>query len=283
MKASSSQARSTISMKCPICDARADFFAAHPEASIYRCPKCTHAFSDPASMPEQENYDERYYDETHRRWFQHPNTALFDRIAAEIPPKASVLDVGCGRGDFLRHIHAVRPDVHLTGIDYSPNSDDVIRFLEGDAFTVKLEERFDVTVSLAVIEHVVDCVGFANRMLELTKPDGTVVISTVNESSLLYGLARTGRALGVPLAFDRLYSRHHLHHFTRTSLRRLSLASGLNVSRHFLHNSPVKAVDLPVQNKIADTALRLVIAGVSGAGTVLSQSYLQTVIGRARA
>jgi 2-polyprenyl-3-methyl-5-hydroxy-6-metoxy-1,4-benzoquinol methylase len=234
-------------------------------------------------MPEQESYDARYYDETHRRWFQHPNTALFDRIAAEIPRGASVLDVGCGRGDFLRHLHAVRPDVQLTGIDYSPNKDEVIRYLQGDAFTLDIEERFDVTVSLAVIEHVVDCVAFTNRMLELTKPGGKVVISTVNESSLLYGLARIGRSLGVPLAFDRLYSRHHLHHFTRASLRRLSLASGLNVSHHLLHNSPVRAVDLPVQNRIADAALRLVIAGVSGAGAVLSESYLQTVICRARA
>jgi hypothetical protein len=101
---------------------------------------------------------------------------------------------------------------------------------------------------------------------------------TVNESSILYGLARTGRVLGVPLAFDRLYSRHHLHHFTRTSLRRLLESSGLKLSQHITHNTPVKAVDLPVRSRKADALLRVIVMGVSAAGYALSKSYLQTVI-----
>jgi SAM-dependent methyltransferase len=107
--------------------------ARHPDADIYRCEHCTHAFSDPASMPKQESYDTDYYDDTHRRWFEHPNTALFDRITAIIPRGGSLLDVGCGRGDLLRHVQSKRPDVQLTGIDYSPNQDEIIRFLQGDA------------------------------------------------------------------------------------------------------------------------------------------------------
>ena len=179
---------------CPICQAAACFMAAHPEADIYRCKCCTHAFSDPGSMPQQESYDPDYYGDTHRRWFEHPNTALFERITALIPAGASVLDVGCGRGDFLRHVHRNRPDVQLTGIDYSPNQDKNIRFLQGDAFELEIRDRFDVVVSLNVIEHVSDCVAFANRLRELTKPGGTIAIMTVNESSILYGLARFGRS-----------------------------------------------------------------------------------------
>lgn len=108
------------SIACPICQTTACFMATHPEADIYRCKCCTHAFSDPGSMPRQESYDPDYYNDTHRRWFEHPNTALFERITAVIPTGASVIDVGCGRGDFLRHVHRNRPDVQLTGIDYSP-------------------------------------------------------------------------------------------------------------------------------------------------------------------
>lgn len=229
-------------------------------------------------MPKQENYDPDYYDDTHRRWFNHPNTVLFDRITALIPQGAAVLDLGCGRGDFLRHVHRKRPDVQLTGIDQSLNQDEVIHFLQGDALKIDIRDRFDVAVSLAVIEHVTDCVAFANRMRELTKPGGIVAIMTVNESSLLYGLARVGRVLGVPLAFDRLYSHHHLHHFTRASLRRLLQSCGLNLSQHILHNSPVKAVDLPVRSGTADAVLRLMVTAVSAAGYVLSESYLQTAI-----
>jgi 2-polyprenyl-3-methyl-5-hydroxy-6-metoxy-1,4-benzoquinol methylase len=267
-----------MSIACPICHTAARFMATHPEANIYRCERCTHAFSDPGSMPLQESYGPDYYNHTHRRWFEHPNTALFERITAVIPTGASVIDVGCGRGDFLRHVHRSRPDAQLTGIDYSTNQDKTIRFLQGDAFELDIGDRFDVVVSLNVIEHVSDCVGFANRLRELTKPGGTMAIMTVNESSILYGLARIGRGLGVPLAFDRLYSRHHLHHFTRASLLRLLESCGLKVSQHILHNSPVKAVDLPVQSRMADAALRIMVGGVCGAGYVLSKGYLQTVI-----
>jgi 2-polyprenyl-3-methyl-5-hydroxy-6-metoxy-1,4-benzoquinol methylase len=267
-----------MSINCPICLSPARLMAPHPEANIYRCEQCTHAFSDAASMPEQETYDSSYYDEAHRRWFKHPNLGLFDRIASLIPQGASVLDIGCGRGDFLKHLHKKRPDLDLTGIDYSPNQDPEIHFLQGDAFTTEFLSQFDVTVSLAVIEHVEDCVAFTHRMRVLTKPGGMVVISTINESSVLYALARTGRALGIPLAFDRLYSHHHLQHFTRASLRQLLRSSGLRLTRHFVHNSPIQAVDIPVRSRSADAALRLAVLAVSVTGSLLSKSYLQTAI-----
>lgn len=252
--------------------------AKHPEADIYRCSSCTHAFSDWASMPKQETYGSDYYDDTHRRWFENPNTPLFDRLCAIIPQGASVFDVGCGRGDFLRHVQRQRPDVKLTGIDYSPNEANNIRFLKGDVLTLDLRERFDVIVSLAVIEHVPDCRAFTKRLRELAKPDGSVAIMTLNESSVLYGLARAGRVVGIPLAFNRLYSRHHVHHFTRESLRQLLESCGLNVAQHLMHNAPLKAMDMPVHNPAAEAVLRAGVWAVFAAGSITSKTYLQTAI-----
>ena len=168
--------------------------------------------------------------------------------------------------------------MQLTGIDYSRNRDEAIEFLQGDAFKLDIRDRFDVVVSLAVIEHVPDCAAFADRMRELTKPGGTIAIMTVNESSILYGLARIGRALGVRLAFDRLYSRHHLHHFTRTSLRRLLESRGLKLSQHIIHNSPSESGGFAGIEPMGNVVLRAMVRGVSGAGYVLSKRYLQTVI-----
>jgi SAM-dependent methyltransferase len=265
-------------INCPICHSAARLLAKHPDADIYRCNDCTHAFSDIASMPRQEEYGADYFDDTHRRWFEHPNTQLFDRVAAYIPRGGSVLDVGCGRGDFLRHVKVTRPDAQLTGIDFAPNQDEVIRFLRGDVNTLDIKEQFDVVMSLSVIEHVPDCVAFAHRMAELTKKGGATIVNTPNEASILYGLGRAGRSLGVPLAFNRLYSRHHLHHFTPISLRRLLESSGLKVSRHIMHNAPVKAMDLPVRNFAADGVLRTGVWAVFAAGSITSKTYLQTVV-----
>jgi 2-polyprenyl-3-methyl-5-hydroxy-6-metoxy-1,4-benzoquinol methylase len=252
--------------------------AEHPEADIYRCSVCTHAFSDPSSMRKQESYDAAYYNDTHGRWFEHPNTALFDRLAAISSKGGSVLDVGCGRGDHLRYLHRKRPDLKLTGIDYSPNQDGSIRFLRGDVLNLDIHDRFEVVNSLAVIEHVANCVAFARRLRDLTKLRGIVAIMTLNESSILYGLARAARRMGITLAFNRLYSCHHLHHFTRASLGRLLESCGLKVRQHIMHNAPVKAMDIPVLHPAADAVLRAGVWAVFEAGLVTSRTYLQTVI-----
>jgi 2-polyprenyl-3-methyl-5-hydroxy-6-metoxy-1,4-benzoquinol methylase len=178
-------------INCPICHSATHLLAKHPDADIYRCTSCTHAFSDVTSMPTQEEYGAEYFDDTHRRWFDHPNTQLFDRVAALIPPGGSVLDVGCGRGDFLRHVHKTRTDARLTGIDFSPNQDETIRFLQGDIISLDIAGRFDVVVLLSVIEHVRNCVALARRMADLTKPGGfTIVNSQRSEDSLWCGSRR---------------------------------------------------------------------------------------------
>lgn len=229
-------------------------------------------------MPKQEEYGPEYFDHTHRRWFENPNTQLFDRVATLIPCGGTILDVGCGRGDFLRYVQTIRPDVRFTGIDFSPNQDDTIRFLQGDIVTLDIAERFDVVLSLSVIEHVPDCVAFVRRMRGLTKPGGSTVVNTPNEASILYGLGRTGRAIGIPLAFNRLYSRHHLHHFTPVSLRTVLETSGLKVRAHIMHNAPLQAMDLPVHNPAADAILRAGVWAVFAAGTLTSKTYMQTAM-----
>jgi 2-polyprenyl-3-methyl-5-hydroxy-6-metoxy-1,4-benzoquinol methylase len=262
---------------CAICGGEASFMARHPEADVYRCPACTHCFSDPGTVA-AEPYSPEYFDDHHQRWFAHPNFPLFAAIAARLPHGAAVLDVGCGRGHFLRYLRDVRPDLSLTGIDLSPNAaTDRIRFYQGDFLEVPIEERFDAVVSLAVIEHVADVRRFTDRLKELTKADGAVTVMTLNESSLLYGLARTGRRVGVPLAFNRLYSRHHLHHFTRGSLRRLLQEHGFHIESERTHNAPLAAIDIPVTTPAFDAVLRTGMWALCKVGDATGRAYLQTV------
>jgi hypothetical protein len=136
-------------------------------------------------------------------------------------------------GRFLWHLRKIRPDLALTGVDLAANR-----------------------VSLAVIEHVADIRAFVDRLWQLAKPAGTVTIVTLNEDSLLYGLARLGKRWGVPLAFNRLYSRHHLHHFTRKSLRTVLQAGGLQIESEIVHNAPLAAIDIPVKSRTAEAVLR---------------------------
>lgn len=254
----------------------------HPEAELYRCLDCTHAFSLPSSIAATEAYEESYFDGDHRRWFENPNIALFSRILDHIPDGASVLDVGCGKGDFLRFARRSRGDLLLTGIDLYENKPvEGIRFLRADAVTWQTRERFSAIVSLAVIEHVQDILWFAQRLCGLATRDAVVAVMTLNDSSVLYSLARCGRALGVSIAFDRVYSKHHLHHFTPESLRHTLEKGGLNVTSQFTHAAPIEAMDVPASSPILDRAMRVGLLAVWLAGTLTRRGYLQTAICKA--
>ena len=269
---------------CPICGSGSVLMARHPETDLYRCRRCTHAFSYLNSVREFEQYQSSYFEEDHKRWFDHPNTPLFRHIAEVIPNGASVLDVGCGQGHFLRYLHGIRPDLRLCGIDLSNNPEtDGIRFLQGDIMLAEIPETFDAVVSLATIEHIADVGGFTERLRALAKPNGIVAVMTLNESSILYGLARAGHRLHVSLAFNRLYSRHHLNHFTRESLRTLLRGRGLIVDSEIVHNPPLAAIDIPVDGKVADAVFRSAMWALCKAGDLTNRSYLQTIICRAPA
>lgn len=247
---------------------------------MYRCSACTHCFTrlDTVSL---QDYRDNYFHKDHKQWFEHPNFKLFERIAETIPKGASVLDAGCGRGDFLRHLRKIRPDLTLTGVDLSANKDeDGIRYYQDDLLTMRIDERFDVIVSLAVIEHVTDVRKFIERLRQFAKPGGAVVIMTLNDDSLLYRLARMGKAVGVPLAFNRVYSRHHLHHFTRKSLRTVLQDSDLKIESDMVHNAPMAAIDIPVKNFAVETGLLACLAVVFVIGHLTGTSFLQTVFCR---
>jgi SAM-dependent methyltransferase len=249
----------------------------HPESTLYRCVSCTHAFGLPRV---HENYGSEYYDITHRLWFEHPNFQLFERIAKRIPLNSTVLDVGCGRGHFLTHLRRIRPDLTLTGIDYNSNdSSNGITFLSGDVMTVD-PGTFAFVVSLAVIEHIPEVVEFVRRVRSFTRPGGEAAIMTLNDSSLLYRMARATRPV-LPIAFNRLYSAHHLHHFTRRSLEELIESNGFSMEESWTHNAPLAAIDIPAEG-LYGGVLRGGMWVVCRVGELQDSAYLQTVISKAR-
>ena len=151
--------------ECPVCRAMAPLAFVHPEARVHRCKVCTHVFSDLGSVVVTETYDERYFNETHRRWFEHANLALFRWIAKRIPGRAhSAIDIGCGRGDFVRYLGAIRRDLRLVGLDLGEIAKNHgVEYWRGDFLVMPIMERFDCVIALAVIEHVRDVAECAQR------------------------------------------------------------------------------------------------------------------------
>jgi hypothetical protein len=104
---------------------------------------------------------------------------------------------------------------------------------------------------------------------------------TLSDDSLLYRTARLLRRSGIRVAFDRLYSRHHIHHFSRASLRSLLESEGLKPEATILHNAPLAAIDIPASGYVTAVLLRVGLALMNAIASISGQSYLQTVICRA--
>lgn len=242
-------------MQCHICNS-ADVSLLDAAFSVYACARCGHEFS---ALPSerQETYRPEYFCETHKKWFEHPNTALFKRINAVVEAVARVraehtsfLDIGCGQGDLVRYMQSAGSAVKLYGIDLMKNTARGITFHQGDFAAFPFTERFDIVSGLMIIEHIGDPHGFVRKITSVLKPQGMVIMNTVNGGGLLYTVARCLRRIGFRGPFERLYDKHHLEHYQTTSLRLLFESEGYRVLSHRVHNFPLKALDVPEGNKL---------------------------------
>ena len=167
----------------------------------------------------------------------------------------------------------------MVGVDLSePVATDGIEFVAGDLLSAPVRGPFDVVATFAAIEHVPDPLLFARRLVDLCRPGGVVLVMTLNANGMLYSSARLGHRLGVSVARDRLYSAHHLHHFTTASLRKLLERTGLDVVEVHHHNAPLKAMDIPGESAVVRNALLGGVAVAFMLGSVTRGCYLQTMI-----
>jgi len=267
-------------MKCPVCCTDAVFQANHPDTTLYCCNACTHVFSAQKSQSNDEIYSEEYFTDAHQNWFSNPNISLFRWIAQCIPTSAkSLIDVGCGSGQFLKYINKQKQGMHLVGIDIVANENvEGIIFHRSDVLKANLLERFDVVVCQAVIEHVPDLSKFVSQISELCSDDGKVFIMTLNNNSLLYMTARLLNKFYISIAFNQLYSTHHVHHFTTKSLITALARGGLRTVAIRNHNIPLNAIDIPATNLILRKILLVGVSILFFLGWLTNRCYLQTVI-----
>ncbi|MFA5041524.1 MAG: bifunctional 2-polyprenyl-6-hydroxyphenol methylase/3-demethylubiquinol 3-O-methyltransferase UbiG, partial [Bdellovibrionales bacterium] len=120
----------------------------------------------------------------------------------------SVLDIGCGGG--LLSEPLANLGAKVTGLDASEKAINVARehaakkklkisYIEGSAEEFSLESKtFDVILMMEILEHAADIGSLMRSAASLLKPDGIIVISTVNRTtkSFLLGIVVAEYILG---------------------------------------------------------------------------------------
>jgi 2-polyprenyl-3-methyl-5-hydroxy-6-metoxy-1,4-benzoquinol methylase len=106
------------------------------------------------------------------------------RVVSRLTNCRTILDVGCGLGNNLHALsHLGRYE--LTGVDVSQEAlaraRDLVpdaRFLRRDAERESLPERFDLVISIQVVEHILDDIAALRNMATMSA--GHVFISTMS-------------------------------------------------------------------------------------------------------
>jgi ubiquinone/menaquinone biosynthesis C-methylase UbiE len=114
--------------------------------------------------------------------------AVLGELLADLPSQASILDVGCGGGQIATLLLEERADLHVTGLDLSPEQigraiartadfADRTDFVVGAAEAMPFCSRsFDLVLSVASLKHWPDKKRGLGECLRVLKPGGRLAI-----------------------------------------------------------------------------------------------------------
>ncbi len=143
---------------------------------------------------------------------------------AGVPARGTLLEIGCGAGNFL--VRAADRGFDVTGLEYSPYAAERARKNLGGRGRVLVGEvtsladqsnAYDVCVLCDVVEHVRHPDEFVREILRLLRPGGALLVVTPSLDSW------SARVLG---SRWMEYKPEHLYYFTRATIARQLRGAG---------------------------------------------------------
>lgn len=192
------------------------------------------------TQPQPQNLD-RYYEsenyishtDSQKNWFDKLYQFLKNyniRYKLNLLPKdtKTILDFGCGTGEFLAH--AQKRNLTVFGIEPNPTALKIAQTKLGnnkirDIGIEEISEQFDVITLWHVLEHIPDLENFIPELISKLKPDGKLFIAVPNYQSYDASFYKNHwAAYDVP---------RHLWHFSPNSMQRLFSDFGMKIEKTY--------------------------------------------------
>jgi len=137
--------------------------------------------------------------------------------ASWLPETGTLLDVGCGGGDFLKYLKTVRPGIVARGVDLSAEAVSRTRAAGFDAQVLDPSSQdlpggpYDFITCFEVLEHIADAEAALRRLKAAFRSQLIVSVPNIGHFSCRLRLAVFGR---FPLTRVVLHVKEHVRHWT---------------------------------------------------------------------
>lgn len=156
---------------------------------------------------------------------------------ANLPDNAKVMELGCGAGQFIREIKALRPTLACYGSDISDHAINLAKQAnDGVSYDLSAEKKlpyednfFDAVLIFDVLEHVTDP-GAILAEVHRTLKSGGVFYSFVPCEGDALSLWNLLRKFNIGTDLTKLYA-GHINRFSRKELVKLVTSYGFTVDR----------------------------------------------------
>jgi SAM-dependent methyltransferase len=212
---------------CPACGATTAVSIGDKEGYlVLACRRCACLYVRPE--PTSQQLDELYSTYSYNKDYQVPDFLQEQarRIVHRFRPfrrTGSLLDVGCGAGEFLRA--AQQQGWDALGLEVSGAAVALVRSKglsahEGDFLSAEIAKNLDVVIMSELIEHLPNPREFLERAFEILRPGGLLYMTTPNGRSL--------SRLVMGLDWSVISPPEHLQLFNVSALSRLLRRCGFH-------------------------------------------------------
>lgn len=174
--------------------------------SVVRCRQCSLVFL--GNPPDEDTLYEHYHENTHIDFSEYTTHSRNSHIAElyaineqrvnqilQLKPSGKLLDIGCGRGYFLKtaanhgfDVHGI--DISGTAVQYASEKFLLRATCETLDDLLRSSKRYDIITLWHVLEHFLDPYTYLSKVNKLLNDLGICVIEVPNLRSLKFMLSR---------------------------------------------------------------------------------------------